>query len=133
MQQRKAKPGKILLLSEASLNFMPSFYKQDCNFHNFSSLVVGYNLCGTGVTCVVLQKKALLCSKSGCGTNLSGFILGFPTYPVPSLTAFVLQEPVSLAQGWSCPQFNLHSPVIAVGFDLCDISEIPFPTVIDFK
>lgn len=54
MQQRKANRYKILLPSEASLNFMPSFYKQDYNFHNFLSLVVVYKLWdGSPIICPV--------------------------------------------------------------------------------
>lgn len=41
------------------LNLLASFYKQDYNSHNCSSLVVVYILCGMGITFFVLWRKFL--------------------------------------------------------------------------
>lgn len=133
----KSKFLKILLPSEASLNLMLSFYKQDCNFHNFSSLVVDYKPCGLGVIHSVLQKKALLCSKMGCGTKLQALSVShLPCHP-PTLTAFVLQEPDSL---WLRNRvvLSLRGLIFIAQSQLwalaaADFSEITFPTMINFK
>lgn len=123
-QQRKLRHSQILLPSEDNCKPFASFYKQDYNSNNCSSLVVVYILCGMGIAFFVLWKKYF--THMVRRVMVQSCLFCVPSCPPPPLPtifiSFVFQEPDSLwlrnrvflsVEGLIC-----ISLVTAVGFDL---------------